>query len=65
VPGAYSGNGSGEFVLSVKVRVPYLGQSLLVDVNGDGKPDLIASDGGQNLLVFLNAASAAEDASVP
>src|SRR5258706_10479745 len=38
--GAYAGNGIGEFVLSLEVRLPYRGQSRLIDVNGDGKPDL-------------------------
>jgi hypothetical protein len=53
--GFYLGAGAGEFPLSAEVRLPYRGASLVVDVNGDGKPDVVATDGGRSLSVFLNA----------
>jgi hypothetical protein len=51
----YVGQGSGKFIPAGTVRLPYrAGPVIVVDVNGDGRPDLVASDGEQSLLIFLN-----------
>jgi hypothetical protein len=52
----YTGQGDSKFMPAGTLRLPYrAGPLLFVDVNGDGKPDLVTSDGVQSLLVFLNS----------
>jgi hypothetical protein len=52
------GRGLGEFGREVAIRLPdRSGDSsvMFVDVNGDGKPDLLTTDAQHNLWVYLNA----------
>jgi hypothetical protein len=54
----HAGLGGAEFADAVAIRLPDRAQEssmLFVDVNGDNKPDLVATDGGQNLVIYLNS----------
>ena len=53
----YSGDGSGNFIPSTEIPVAATANVLVVDVNNDGKPDLIVSDGTSQLAIFLNTSA--------
>jgi hypothetical protein len=53
----HAGLGSGEFADAVGIELPDRAQGtsvLFIDINGDNKPDLVATDGAQNLVIYLN-----------
>ncbi len=51
----HRGHGSGKFSPAGKIERPYrVGPMFFVDVNGDGKPDLVASDGATSVLILIN-----------
>jgi FG-GAP-like repeat len=61
----YSGQGSNTFVRAGSVQLPSrAGGVHYVDVNADGKPDMVTTDGSQGVLVWLNSTGQqlAEDA---
>ena len=56
LPEIYAGDGKGGFVRWASLRdVPASGRyALVVDVNGDGKSDVVVSDLARRLTVWLN-----------
>jgi hypothetical protein len=55
--GVYLGDGTGRLVLAQSISLPAEVNVIvtLADLNGDGKPDLVATDGGDsNMYVYLN-----------
>jgi hypothetical protein len=53
----YSGDGSGNFTPSTELPVAATANVLIVDVNDDGKPDLVVTDGTSGLAIFLNTSA--------
>jgi len=56
LPEIYAGDGKGGFVQGASLAdLPASGRhALIVDVNGDGKPDIVASDSTLRLTLWLN-----------